>query len=107
MLFKLGIALLFFLPVIESINRQWGFGLLLMGSLFVSFKYLSERKIILDKINALWVIMLIAFIFLLMFPVGRAAMVSLALALFVFILYFDKSRLWDRGGLGLGIVPIL
>lgn len=61
MLFKLGLVLIFFLPVIESFNRQLGFDFLLLGSLLVSAKFFWERKIILDKINSLWIIMLIVF----------------------------------------------
>lgn len=59
--FKLGLVLLFFLPVIESFNHQLGLNLLLVSSLLICFKFFSTKKIIIDKINTLWAIMLFVF----------------------------------------------
>lgn len=70
MLFKLGLALLFFLPVIESFNRILSYDLLLTASILISFKFLHDKKIILDKINALWVLMLIAFTISLVYSIS-------------------------------------
>lgn len=61
MLQILGFILVFFLPVIESFNRILGFSLLLTGSLLISFPVIKERKLQLDKIELLFLIVLLIF----------------------------------------------
>lgn len=61
MLFKLGLTLLFFLPIIESVNRTTGLNLLLIGSFLISSPFIWRKKIYVDLIDYLWIIMLILF----------------------------------------------
>lgn len=61
MLFRLGLALLFFLPVIESFDRKLGMALLLFGSIFVSLPFIDKKKIEFDAIERIFLIILVIF----------------------------------------------
>lgn len=69
MLFKLGFALLFFLPVIESLSRDVGFYLLVLSALLLFLSQLETRWLVSEKIkekendwiSLLWILLLIAF----------------------------------------------
>lgn len=61
MFFKFGLLILFFLPVIESFDRQIGFNLLLIGAILISFSTFWHKKLRYDLIELLWILMLIVF----------------------------------------------
>lgn len=61
MLFKAGLALLFFLPVIESFNRTLGFDLLLISAAFMALHTVKRGNLIRDKIDYLWIMLLTVF----------------------------------------------
>ncbi len=61
MLFTAGLTLLFFLPIIESFNRQIGLSVLLVGALLLSFSTFWKRKLHFDHIELFWILVLILF----------------------------------------------
>jgi len=61
MLFYFGLALLFFLPIVESFDRTLAFNLLLIGSLLIAYPYIIKKRIYLDWINIIWITTLIFF----------------------------------------------
>lgn len=56
-----GLALIFFLPVIESFNRDFSYSLLLFSSLLIGVPYFLKKQIIFDLLDVLFLIMLISF----------------------------------------------
>jgi len=61
MLLKISLGFLFFLPIIESFNRQIAFNLLLSASILLSFSSFWKKKIQFDVIELLWILVLILF----------------------------------------------
>lgn len=95
-----GLAILFFLPVIESINREVGFIFLFTGSLFLAVDVFRGKKIRFDIIDTAWLILLVIFSFSILYSLSfiRSFMETLRyLAYFFIFISFrnsdDKKRL--------------
>ncbi len=65
-----GLAVLFFLPVIESISREAGFIFLLAGSLFLIVDVFRGKKIRFDAIETTWLILLVIFAFSILYSLS-------------------------------------
>lgn len=63
MFLNLGLALLFFLPVIESYSRSYALVLLLFGSLFIFSETVLKKKIEPDRLEQLFLVLLPLFAF--------------------------------------------
>lgn len=61
MLLLMGLSLLFFLPVIESFDRNLAFNLFMTGSLLVNASIFWKKKLTFDFIELLWLLMLLIF----------------------------------------------
>ncbi len=59
--FLIALGLLFFLPIIESFNREVGYQILLVSALFIIFSLYHKKQIIFTWIENLWLIVLIFF----------------------------------------------
>lgn len=61
MMLWVGFSLLSILPIVESLNNQYGLLLLLVGSIFVFLKSFLQKEIHLDLIDNLFLVLLIIF----------------------------------------------
>ena len=59
--FQTGLVALFFLPVLESINRTLGINLLLVSAILFSLPLFLLKKIVFDKINVVFSLLLLFF----------------------------------------------
>ncbi len=93
----LGLGLLFFLPVIESFSRQFGFTLLLLGSLFISFPLFFKKKIVFDWLEIIWLMVLIAFTISLLFSWSiTRSYTELMRYIAYFLIFVSFRRFGDR-----------
>lgn len=96
MFFTLGLALLFFLPVIESFNRQFGFSLLLLGSLFISSPLFIKKKIEFDWLEIIWLTILIVFTISLLFSWSISRSYTELMRYIAYFLIFVSFRRFEN-----------
>lgn len=93
----LGLGFIFFLPVVESFNRQFGFSLLLLGSLFISSPLFIKKKIIFDWFEIIWLTILIVFTISLLFSWSLSrSYTELMRYIAYFLIFVSFRRFVDR-----------